>query len=397
MRPRTIAALSIGLSLAAIAGSLTAGPIDPPAGPIAASYKTLSDVEPRVRISGLPFTINQPGSYYLGSNLTGPAGLNGITVNASNVTIDLNGCTLTGGSGAVRGIAVPAFITGLVVRNGTLSGWADGGVSANLAMSSRLENVTASGCGSYGLALGAKGTIRSCIASDCTGVGISGGYYITIADCNATDNGTAGISVGGNAVISNCQASATDNGPGIMGGGATLVTGCTATNNGNAGIKVSSRATVTNCTVYGNSGGGIAASSFATITGCTAADQFSGAGISAADGCTISNCTASGNSGEGITAGSNCQIVNNTCTNNLYGTTAGIHVSGDANRIDSNLVASNVYGIRADIANNLVVRNAARDNSSGNYSFPAGSEYGQIITNPGNAFVATNPWGNFSY
>src|SRR5262245_44146183 len=45
---------------------------------------------------GFPHTISQPGSYKLSGNLAVPAGVNGIYISASNVTLDLNGFTISG-------------------------------------------------------------------------------------------------------------------------------------------------------------------------------------------------------------------------------------------------------------------------------------------------------------
>ena len=45
------------------------GPLTPPGAP-APTMKTLAQVEPRIAITNVPFTINRPGSYYLTTNLT---------------------------------------------------------------------------------------------------------------------------------------------------------------------------------------------------------------------------------------------------------------------------------------------------------------------------------------
>src|SRR5690349_6124499 len=103
-RTRSIAVWAVAGGLVSVgAVMVTAGPLTPPAGPVASSYKTLSEVEPRIAINAANtpnlgfnavYTIAQPGSYYLAGNLTGQSGNVGILVIASNVTIDLRGYTL---------------------------------------------------------------------------------------------------------------------------------------------------------------------------------------------------------------------------------------------------------------------------------------------------------------
>ncbi len=70
--------------------------------------------------NGFPYIINQPGSYQLTGNLLVPAGVNGIGFAASNVTLDLNGFTITllGLSTAgLYAIGSPSMIS---VRNGSI-------------------------------------------------------------------------------------------------------------------------------------------------------------------------------------------------------------------------------------------------------------------------------------
>src|ERR1051325_5982475 len=75
---------------------LAQGNLAPPGAP-APTMKSLAQIEPRTPISSLPFSITQPGSYYLSGNLTGTTG---ITIAASGVTLDLNGFELVGGAGS---------------------------------------------------------------------------------------------------------------------------------------------------------------------------------------------------------------------------------------------------------------------------------------------------------
>src|SRR5882724_3568968 len=89
------------------------GSLTPPGAP-APTMKTLTQIEPRRPISSLPFTINTSGSYYLTTNLVGVVGSDGISIVASDVTIDLGGFTLLG----------PA--------NGTSENGIDGASSSNI-------------------------------------------------------------------------------------------------------------------------------------------------------------------------------------------------------------------------------------------------------------------------
>src|SRR5438067_2486739 len=81
-----------------------------PSGAPAPSMKTLAQIEPRQPISAIGYNITAPGSYYFTTNLTG--GTNGIVIASDNVTIDLNGFTLTG-SGFYTGIVVLGTHTNL--------------------------------------------------------------------------------------------------------------------------------------------------------------------------------------------------------------------------------------------------------------------------------------------
>jgi hypothetical protein len=65
-----------------------------------------------------PITISRAGSYKLASNLEVTAGKNGIEVNATEVSIDLNGFRMNGRKVALHGIV--GNQRSLTVRNGTI-------------------------------------------------------------------------------------------------------------------------------------------------------------------------------------------------------------------------------------------------------------------------------------
>mgnify|MGYP000878602222 CR=1 FL=1 len=117
-----LATLNSQLSTARAQGSLT-----PPAGVPAPVFKTLSQIEPRTPISTASFTISQPGSYYLTTNLTGVGASPGITIATNDVTLDLSGFAITGPAVTYAGVYVGSgSYTNVTIRNGTIKGWVEG-------------------------------------------------------------------------------------------------------------------------------------------------------------------------------------------------------------------------------------------------------------------------------
>jgi len=79
--------------------------------------------------AGFPVTISQPGSYRLSSNLTVPSGQSAITITVPNVTIDLNGFSITTTVQPSPGGAVSINYSGTVpprhisIANGFIDGF----------------------------------------------------------------------------------------------------------------------------------------------------------------------------------------------------------------------------------------------------------------------------------
>jgi hypothetical protein len=97
------------------------------------------------RYGAYPIVIDQPGSYQLTANLDVPTGVKGIVISAPNVTLDLNGHTISGPmscpdmkpAGAVCSMSYWASATGIyvssgdaTVRNGTVRGFQHAGIYA---------------------------------------------------------------------------------------------------------------------------------------------------------------------------------------------------------------------------------------------------------------------------
>src|SRR5262245_29378661 len=157
---------------ASLAVSFAQGLLTPP-GPPGPTMKTLQQVEPRTPIPSLPFTIAESGSYYLTTNLDGAAGP-GIVVSNNNVTIDLMGFELAGGSGSA--ISLSGARSNIWIRNGTLRAWSAWGVNMALGYGCVLENLHVSRNGSStlfgGVRLGSASVLRHCLADGNTGPGI---------------------------------------------------------------------------------------------------------------------------------------------------------------------------------------------------------------------------------
>lgn len=114
-----------------------------------------------------PITISQPGNYKLAADLTVPAGLDGIVVNADNVTLDLNGFSIIGagncfgGYGQLSCTGTKAGISSqkrnLTVRNGRVSGF---GWGVSMPFGGLAEDLMIENNANYGLSLQNFGMAR---------------------------------------------------------------------------------------------------------------------------------------------------------------------------------------------------------------------------------------------
>jgi parallel beta-helix repeat protein len=341
-------------------GSLT------PPGPPAPTMLTLTQVEPRTPVDPVhtgsggssEYLITQPGSYYLTSNVIAVAGLHGINISASDVTLDLRGFSVIGSSSGLDGIYIHSGYTNVTVYNGKISGWNNtssyGNGVESYADNVTLEHLDVSANHGFGITLNGSGMVRNCNAEGNNNSGINASYNCIVSGCNTSYNGEQYLGQSG----------------GISVGDHCTVIGCTAESNGTNGIYAADDCTVKDCSTSLN------------LTG-----------IYVLNNSTVKDCTANTNESFGILANNNCLIAGNRATGNRY---IGIYITGVQNRIDNNNAGSNgAYGISVQSINvdNNITRNFAPGNGSGGYgNFPGNHDYAPTGTPDS---TATGPWYNF--
>ncbi|MCX6867080.1 MAG: right-handed parallel beta-helix repeat-containing protein, partial [Verrucomicrobia bacterium] len=265
----SLSVLALVLALTPVTASAQ-GSLTPPGAP-APTMKTLTQVEPRTPIDRLPYTINQSGSYYLTSNLTADPGVNGISVEADHVTIDLGGFALLGGGGgAAAGIMVPNAQRDLNVRNGTIASWSGQGILASNAHNSQFEHLRIALNGSVGLQAGQACAIRDCVLEENQGDGVNAADKCLIKDCESGGNSLNGFHVQGNGTrITDCVAADNTLTGIVVTGAIGTITTCTSTSNGQDGIEVGGGCRVDQCTVIINQRHGIVTDAGCTVKNCT--------------------------------------------------------------------------------------------------------------------------------
>jgi hypothetical protein len=157
---------------------------------------------------GFPYKITQPGSYKLSGNLVVSAvSTDGIDILTSNVTIDLNGFTISGPvtcAGADGGISCGAstgkgidggIIQNITVRNGSVVGFGTGislsGDAAAVGANYLVEEIHASGNQREGIVV-ARGVVRRNTAS-LNGVDGIDAVNSIVTENVANLNGTYGL------------------------------------------------------------------------------------------------------------------------------------------------------------------------------------------------------------
>jgi hypothetical protein len=370
-----LAVLRLGLPNESFAqGSLT-----PPAAP-APTMKTLDQIEARTPISALPFTISSPGSYYLTKSLNVTTG-NGITINVGQVTVDLNGFTIssTASSANGTGIALASGLGDITIFNGHVKGgvtyngstYSGPGFANGIEYSGaaptkvRVTGISVSACLSDGINLSANAfaLVESCIvqtiggngivaanvshsvANQCGNVGI---FAPTVSDCYAQSTGSSDAISATNA--HNCEAQNTGSGIGLS---AYTASNCYGSSSTGTGISAT---TAINCQGVSSAGSGASTVgvSASTALNCVGGNDGAGGGLLAE---VATNCL--GNSGG---AGFGLQAF--TATNCGGNSTSGTGLSALTIAIGSYGSSRTGTGLSAFIANSCFGENAINGNIS---------------------------------
>lgn len=414
-----MAALLAGVVGAALVAA--AGPLDPPAGPVAPTHKTLSEVEPRIAINAANtpgdadsvFRITQPGSYYLVGNVAGVPGRSGIEIASGNVTVDLVGFTVAGVVGSLDGIVTDGARDLVVVRNGIVAGWGADGIDltqAGVSVGSIVEDVIVSSSAGDGIRVGDSGLVRRCVSRQNGAAGIFAGAGAAVVESSALNSSGDGIVVGANGLVT-LSIAYNSTGDGIVAGEGANVRRCTVGFCDGDGIFLARGGSAEECVVEIIDGVGIRTPGPAMVAGCTVRECLLD-GIVGGSGSTVTACLVWGCIGDGIVFANDCTVSYNSSIANgaLAGNTAGILATGLDNRIEFNTCARNGLGIECTTSGNFVAANICGDNDT-DWSLAANNRFGAIfnittleppaVTGAGSAASgiagASDAFANFSY
>ena len=283
-----------------------------------------------------------------------PPTTNGITIEADNVSLDLNGHALLGnGFGSGHGIYQDTNrFHHAKVRNGIVAGWI-GPDRSGIHLSGSNNHIELIRAYSNNLAIltGPNSLIMNCTVFSNQASNVGGGIFA------ASGSSVTKCSVFANAGFGSIAF-------GIFGGDGVTISQCTAFSNAffstsSIGISGSSGAVIRDCTVSGN------------------VAQNNWNGIFALDGSTITGCSAHGNRTDG-------------------GTSSAISIGGGSR------VEGNDTGIFLQNTHNLVIANRASSNITTNYNIALGNAYGPIVNVRGSNDVAAvtgaeHPLANLEY
>ncbi len=384
------------------------GTLTPP-GPPAPTMKSLDQVASTgiaINATNTPgdsadlYVISSPGAYYLTGNVNGVSGKNGILINATNVSLDLNGFALLGVGGSLAAITDGGVNHGNAnIRRGSIAGWGGNGIDLSHSFGSLVADLVVTSNGGVGVTLGDTCVLRDCMIRVNSGDGVDAGNNATVIHCSSVGSGNGiGFSLGSDSTLTACTANFNkSNGivaavgcnlsncstsqnvaSGIVTGDGAVLTSCTAYKNASYGIICGNGSQLTGCGAYKNAGGSTTVAIFSgygsTLTDCAVSGNSAQYGILVNPYSTLVHCTASQNtSDQAISAGiiaDVCTVTACTCCGNLTtnttvtGTTGmGIYCSGRDSLIEHCTCAFNV-GDGINVVDRCILRaNLANDNT----------------------------------
>jgi hypothetical protein len=275
---------TLGLLLLTPGALLAQGAFPPATGPTVPIMKTLAQVEPRRAIAASTTTvsISTSGAYYLTGNITVTTDT-GINIGASNVSLDLNGYTIssTSSPSSGRGIFIVGGSANIEIFNGNIRGTTThngasyqtpGGFNRGITSFANAKNISIHEVNIDGIDGDAitldngsgfdTTTVTNCNVTVATGTGIRAGNVQHCTVIDVTNNGIfANLAIGclctGRAVSAGLSAISSD-----------VVTDCYATNGTGTGIF--SNGNVSNSYGVSSSATGISALTVANSLGLTA-------------------------------------------------------------------------------------------------------------------------------
>ncbi|RYD61625.1 MAG: hypothetical protein EOP83_16585 [Verrucomicrobiaceae bacterium] len=290
--------------------------------------KTLDQIEARIPLNATTapgnangvHVIATPGSYYLTGDVQGVASKDAIIIEASNVTLDLNGYSLKGVASSLNGIAISrsnAALTGITIRNGFITGFGQRGVhtvGTGAVQGLTIEDLTVACVGTG-------------VRSDVSGSTVVRRVFVR--------GGVGGIQcAGANSVdqIEDCVVSGTT-GEAIIG---DVVEGCQVSQVTNSGLVVLSGSRISHCRVASVSGAtGLVGIYGEEVNDCvvsdltlTAAGPVDGVAGDLVSATRVQNLISAGGNVRGIAQRNSSQGVVNGCSVASLKTTGTATVTG---------------------------------------------------------------------
>ncbi len=405
--PPAARALMLCLALAAPA---LAGPLNPPSGPIAPTARFGERIELSQEttpgVLGSVFRILNPGSYFLAEDLTVPAGTTGIRLEASDVTIDLNGYTIRGEAGSINGIQISSIAENVAILNGTIRDVGGNAISTGSTGADRClyENITALNIGARGFRGDESCIVRNCVIDTAQFQGIELGRGAIVENCVVRNlsNGD-GYIVGPSSRVTACVAEAVigggsvqSDGDGFQVGSDSIIAGCLSVANANEGFETGDRCFVVECSSVLNSGLGFRIGETSRIERCLSTDNLS-IGIVVDERSSVINCQVARAGGQGIALNSNCVAIGNTVTECLLPQFSGIVVASNISGciVDSNLLLGNANNMNIFGTGNTIVRNFSQGATNTGINIAAGNFNDPTISLPsGGGLGFPSPWSN---